>query len=63
MECIAAARPGDESTDASVRNTGQQTWRREAEVVPEDVREQEEVDAAREWLRHVEAGRIADRQR
>ena len=25
---------------------------------PEYCREQEELDAAREWLRHVEAGRI-----
>jgi hypothetical protein len=26
--------------------------------VPEHVQEQEEIDAARAWLRHVEAGRI-----
>jgi hypothetical protein len=26
----------------------------------EDFMEQEELDAAREWLRHVEAGRIGD---
>jgi hypothetical protein len=37
---------------------GGQAWRREREQVPEHVREQEEIDAAREWLRHVEAGRI-----
>lgn len=28
---------------------------------PEGVVEQEELDAAREWLRHVEAGRIGSR--
>jgi hypothetical protein len=37
---------------------GGQAWRREAEQVPEHIREQEEIDAAREWLRHVKAGRI-----
>jgi hypothetical protein len=58
MECSAAARPGDEATDASFGASGRQDWRREAEVAPEHLREQQELDAAREWLRHVEAGRI-----
>ena len=39
-------------------NAGGQHYRREREVRPEHIREQEEIDAAREWLRHVEAGRI-----
>jgi hypothetical protein len=37
---------------------GGQSWRREREESPEHVREQEEVEAARTWLAHVEAGRI-----
>jgi hypothetical protein len=69
MECIAAARPGDESTDASFgrgpsTGSGQAgQWRREREQVPEHVQEQE-IDAAREWLAHVEARRIwSDRRK
>ena len=38
---------------------GGQDWRREREVAPEHVREQEELEAARAWLRHLEAGRLA----
>jgi hypothetical protein len=37
---------------------GGQAWRRVREQVPEHVQEQAEIDAAREWLAHVEAGRI-----
>jgi hypothetical protein len=39
-----------------------QAWRREREQVPEHVQEREEIDAAREWLAHVEAGRIGDKR-
>jgi hypothetical protein len=38
-----------------------QAWRREREQMPEHVQEQAEIDAAREWLGHVEAGRIGRR--
>jgi hypothetical protein len=34
---------------------GAQAWRREREDAPEHVREYEELDAARGWLRDVEA--------
>jgi hypothetical protein len=37
---------------------GGQGWRREREQVPEHVQEQEDIEAAREWLAHVEAGRV-----
>ena len=73
MECSAAARPGDEPTDASFRSAGGQDYRGETEQrhegdwpaqpvrgTDEQVNEQEELDAAREWLRHVEAGRIGE---
>lgn len=39
-------------------NAGGQHHRREQEQRREGDVEREELDAAREWLRHVEAGRI-----
>lgn len=45
-------------TQRALRTGGAQHYRREGEQRRESDVEQEEIDAAREWLRHVEAGRI-----
>jgi hypothetical protein len=42
--------------EQAFRNAGGQPYRREAEQRREGDVEREELDAAREWLRHVEAG-------
>ena len=42
----------------AIKNAGGQHYRREEEQRREGDVEREELDAAREWLQHVEAGRI-----
>lgn len=44
--------------EQAFRAAGGQAWRREREVRREGDVEQDEIEAAKEWLRHVEAGRI-----
>jgi hypothetical protein len=44
--------------EEAFRNSGRRDYARESEEVPEHLREQQELDAAREWLAHVEKGRI-----
>ena len=44
--------------EQAFKNAGGQHYRREAEQRREGDVEQEERDAAREWLRHLDAGRI-----
>ena len=44
--------------EQAFRNAGAQPYRREAEQRREHDVEREEIEAKREWLRHVEAGRI-----
>jgi hypothetical protein len=39
-------------------DAGGQAWRREREVRREGDVEQDELDAAREWLAHLDAGRL-----
>ena len=48
--CSRTACPGYRRARATLAQAGGQR--------PEDIVEQEELDASREWLRHVEAGRI-----
>ncbi|MEP7131192.1 MAG: hypothetical protein ABI770_08695 [Sphingomicrobium sp.] len=44
--------------EQAFRNAGGQHYRREAEQRREHDVEREEIEAGREWLRRVEAGRI-----
>jgi hypothetical protein len=41
--------------------SGTQPWRQEREQRREGDVERDEIEAAREWLRHVEAGRIGSK--
>ena len=50
--------PHEQAMRQAFSNAGGQHYRREIEVRREADVEKEERDAARDWLRHVEAGRI-----
>lgn len=50
--------PHELTIQQAIRNAGGQDYRREQEQRRAGDVEADELDAAREWLRHLEAGRL-----